>query len=234
MMKLLKYKDMFKAKDIKETFETFKPKRLKERNEKRRSALIQHIKEMGLRTAEVKNVTEFIDVSRQKMADYMKMFWNMEDDEKVEQIDNLKIVLNFLQELNMDITRFDITSAEVIRALEKAELLSKHRQYSFEIDENLLENHGLSLTLSREIDKNDIIVEFNFFVEKKQMVVYYEANGKHVASYHGKLLPSGNSIVFWFECDPETFGKIYEMIALDRRFKISREGKKNHYKIEKF
>jgi len=216
------------------TFETFKPKRLKERKEKLFSGLIKHIKEMDIRTPDLKNASEFIEKSKQTIHNYMELFWKLEDDEKVEQIDNLRTIVTFLQELKINSIGLSISLSNIERSLKNTELLEKYREYSFEIDENLLENHGLSLTLSREINRNLIHIEFNFFKEKKQMVAYYTKDRKHVKSYHGKLVPLGDKYIFWFECDPDTFGLIYELIALDGRFKITRESKKNHYKIEKF
>lgn len=222
-----------KFKDFDVTQEAFVPKSLGDRHDKRMIQFNKSIADIKEKTDELIKAHEYIEQAKETLRNYYDNLKKLDSDSLVKQIENLKTCIHFTKSLKIN----DFGFVELFQKyLDRATELVSQREYSFDID-----SKHLDLLIDLELENGRLHIaclqnEKNRDEKNHgQLLVNLTPEGdSFIKGYYGQWAHSGNKTVFWFKCSPTHFGEIYELFALDKRFKITRKGKTDHYVIENF
>lgn len=221
---------MLKFKDFETiTKEAFVPKDLGARHKKRMIQFNRSISDIREKTEDLIKAHEYVENAKEILRNYYDNLKSLDSDTLVSQIENLKTCIHFIKSLKIN----DLSlTYDFQKYLDRATELVSLREYSFEIDSKHLyhlidlelENGRLHIACLVQNTKPKNLLSVNLTPEGDQ----------YIKAYYGQWSPSGDKTVFWFKCSPEHFGEIYEIFSLDKRFRITRKGKTDHYVIEDF
>jgi hypothetical protein len=219
------------------TFETFEPKKVKERITEKESLVKAKIVDALPKIEAWKKIVEEVADVKKAIAGFVKIYISMNKQDKAKSVETLEQIHQILEAFNIEVVQehphdTQYSAIHIENLLMEAKKLRDSRDFSFTIDVSL-KRDSIDTLIYAFTDDEERSVIFQFDEGEKFGDVYFKGLSL-MNSMQINVAPNGNDkIVVWFNTVPRKFAKILDVIKNDPRVTVVQSTTEpDHYDIK--